>query len=100
MDTLARLVVAALVVLPLVWLVMRDPDRARPTARRAAGARGAGPDDADERRLAADLAALADRGRTAQPPGVAVGVGVGAPSRVSADSASCTAWSSRFWAAP
>ena len=95
METVARLAVVALLVVPLVVLVVRTPrrrlgvrtDAAHDEATRPAGS--AAPDP-DARRLASELGALAAHGG-ATGQGVGVGVGVEPPNRFSAEIASWTA---------
>ncbi len=98
METIARLAVVALVVLPLVVLALRGTRR-DPLHRAARNADAAHdehaaltgtkqPDDADARRLSVERAVLTAPGdQPAQPLW---------PSRFSADMASWTAVSSRF----
>jgi hypothetical protein len=85
METVARLVVVALVALPLVVLVVRRPRR-NPAGTGRVGSAAHDeptlPTDADTRRQLTDLAALADAA-SAQPPVP--------PSRFSAEIASWTA---------
>ena len=95
METAARLVVVALVVLPLVMLVVRTPHRsfrAQTDAAHDEAARPAGSaaPDPDARRLATDLGALAAHGG-APGQGVSVAEGVEPPRRFSAEIASWTA---------